>query len=405
MRSRNVRVNKRCHRVCNQIKIPSTRLGSFSLGVESWLSDERAGARSALTPELTFDRAVARVRRAAAQCGQNPPERLPGHRVIARCPVSSIFGFLLSIFAFHVLPSLPYAFLHPYKGGRDQFQTSQPTKSLENHHKDLDDKVVTWATVPKGGNEFETIFKLSGDRFLETMRYQFTSMRPRTYIDIQVRMFEMHGHNWMDNEKNKPHDIATLVNHREYMMYLDKDKLLTHRFLFAPIPCSEHWWLYVLDVEKKDFFILDSKNIVSPSDERSTMNRFASNILDQIRIWAGAPTIFNEGSCSLLRRYINIPGQPNETDYGVFVMKWMELINPTVLADCCEADKEYNIEKWAEPKLDEFSKQIVAKIMLRKDNEKIMQTIRQVNEMRNIKPAAVLRSPYVQVSSADLYSK
>ncbi|MED6183755.1 hypothetical protein PIB30_040650, partial [Stylosanthes scabra] len=30
---------------------------------------ERVGPRSALMPELTFDRAVARVRRAAAQCG------------------------------------------------------------------------------------------------------------------------------------------------------------------------------------------------------------------------------------------------------------------------------------------------------------------------------------------------
>ncbi|MED6138456.1 hypothetical protein PIB30_074347 [Stylosanthes scabra] len=158
-------------------------------------------------------------------------------------------------------------------------------------------------------------------------------------------------------------------------------------------------------LRKRDFFVLDSKNIVSPSDERSTMNRFASNILDQMRIWAGAPSIFNEGSCSLLPRYVNIPGQPNETDCGVFVMKWMELIDPIVLVDCCEADKGYNIEKWTESKLDEFRKQIVAKIVLSKDNENRIETIRQLNEMRNIRPATVLRSPYVQVSSADLYSK
>ncbi|MED6123620.1 hypothetical protein PIB30_050804 [Stylosanthes scabra] len=171
--------------------------------------------------------------------------------------------------------------------------------------------------------------------------------------------------------------------------------------IFAPILFSEHWWLYVLDVEKRDFFVLDSKNIVSPSDERSSMNRFASNILDQLRIWARAPSIFDEGSCSLLPRYVNIPGQPNETDCGVFIMKWMELIDPTGLAGSCEANKGYNIDKWGE----EFRKQIVAKIMLSKDNEKRMETIRILNEMRNIKLAAVLRSPYVQVSSADLYTK
>ncbi|MED6148446.1 hypothetical protein PIB30_053283 [Stylosanthes scabra] len=173
-------------------------------------------------------------------------------------------------------------------------------------------------------------------------------------------MFEKHGQSWMDTENNRPHGIASLVNHEEYMVYLDKNKLLTHRF---------------------------------------------SNILDQLRIWAGAPSIFDEGSCSLLPRYVNIPGQPNETDCGVFVMKWMELIDPTGLAASCEANKGYNIDKWGEPKLEEFRKQIVAKIMLSKDNEKRMETIWILNEMRNIRPAVVLRSPYVQVSSADLYTK
>ncbi|MED6122814.1 hypothetical protein PIB30_043404 [Stylosanthes scabra] len=216
--------------------------------------------------------------------------------------------------------------------------------------------------------------------------------------EIMVRMFEKYGQRWMDTENNRPHGIASLVNHEEYMVYLDKNKLLTHRFIFAPILFFEHWWLYVLDVEKREFFVLDSKNIVSPSDERSSMNRFASNILDQLRIWAGAPSIFDEGSCSLLPRYVNIPGQPNETDCGVFVMKWMELIDPMGLAASCEANKGYNIDKWGEPKLQEFRKQIVAKIMLSKDNEKRMETIRVLNEMRNIRPAAVLRSPYIRSS-------
>ncbi|MED6220025.1 hypothetical protein PIB30_041197 [Stylosanthes scabra] len=83
----------------------------------------------------------------------------------------------------------------------------------------------------------------------------------------------------------------------------------------------------------------------------------------------------------------------------------MELIDPTRLAASCEANKGYNIDNWGEPKLEEFRKEIVAKIMLRKNNEKRMETIRILNDMRNIRPAAVLRSPYVQVSSADLYTK
>ncbi|MED6112522.1 hypothetical protein PIB30_062481 [Stylosanthes scabra] len=240
------------------------------------------------------------------------------------------------------------------KKAKDQFQTPQPKKSLENQ-KELEEKVVTWVTVPKGGNEFETIFKLAGDMFLEAMRYQFQSMAPKNYIDIQVitimcpilnkeenerfekfvycvppeimvRMFEKHGQSWMNTQNNRPHGIASLVNHEECMVYLDKKKLLTHRF-------------------------------------------------------------------------------PNETDCGVFVMKWMELIDPTGLTASCEANKGYNIDKWGEPKLEEFRKEIVAKIILSKDNKKKMETIRILNDMRNIRPAAVPQSPYVQVSSADLYTK
>ncbi|MED6215050.1 hypothetical protein PIB30_109521 [Stylosanthes scabra] len=147
---------------------------------------------------------------------------------------------------------------------KDQFQTPQPIKSIENQ-KELEEKAVAWATVPKGGNEFETIFKLAGDMFLEAMRYQFQSMAPKNYIDIQVRMFEKHGQSLMDTKNNRPHAIVSLVNHEEYMVYLDKKKLLTHRFIFAPILFSEHWWLYVMDIEKREFFVLDSKNIVSPA--------------------------------------------------------------------------------------------------------------------------------------------
>ncbi|MED6141077.1 hypothetical protein PIB30_099767 [Stylosanthes scabra] len=117
-------------------------------------------------------------------------------------------------------------------------------------------------------------------------------------------MLETHGHNWMDKKKKKPHDIGTLKNHEEYMGYLDKDKLLTHRFC---------------------------------------------NVLDQMLRWDGASSMFKKGTHSLLPRYINIPRQPNEYDYGVYVMKWMELIDPTVLIDCSKGNKEYNIETSSEP--------------------------------------------------------
>ncbi|MED6147098.1 hypothetical protein PIB30_040808 [Stylosanthes scabra] len=61
--------------------------------------------------------------------------------------------------------------------------TPQPTQAIKDNFKE---RVAIWETVPKGGNDYETIFKLRGHRFLEAVRYQFISMAPKLYIDIQV---------------------------------------------------------------------------------------------------------------------------------------------------------------------------------------------------------------------------
>ncbi|MED6215943.1 hypothetical protein PIB30_003149 [Stylosanthes scabra] len=192
----------------------------------------------------------------------------------------------------------------------------------------MERRVAVWGTIPKGDNEWLPVFKLKGDKHLEALRYQFKSMAQKNYVDIQVvsilchilnrtpgeryqnliycvppeilqRMFERFEHKWRDGKKKKPHEISELLNIDEYLGFLEKDGLIGRRFvsnfrfeklsfpLFAPVLFSEHWWLYVLDVEKKHLFVLDSKNVVSPTTERTEMGKFASNILDQLLTWAG----------------------------------------------------------------------------------------------------------------------
>ncbi|MED6147948.1 hypothetical protein PIB30_048620 [Stylosanthes scabra] len=196
----------------------------------------------------------------------------------------------------------------------------------------MERRVAIWGTVPKGDIKWLPVFKLKGDKPLDALRYQFKSMQPTKYVDIQVvsimchllnrtpgeryqnliycvpsellqRMFEKYEHRWKDPKSRKPHEINMLLNIDEYLGYMEKDRLQTHRFLFAPVLCYEHWWLYVLDVEKKHLFVLDLKNVQSPSPERTEMNKFAfdsflhvlftfrSNILDQLMQWASRGSV------------------------------------------------------------------------------------------------------------------
>ncbi|MED6155685.1 hypothetical protein PIB30_007194 [Stylosanthes scabra] len=100
--------------------------------------------------------------------------------------------------------------------------------------------------------------------------------------EILQKIFHTHHHNWMDKKKRRPHEINSLTNHNEYLNYIDREKLVSHRFLFAPVLHSEYWWLYVLDKSIPEMFVLDSKNIASPTDKRTTLNKFGP-MLDEFR--------------------------------------------------------------------------------------------------------------------------
>ncbi|MED6156367.1 hypothetical protein PIB30_013859 [Stylosanthes scabra] len=302
---------------------------------------------------------------------------------------------------------------------------------------DIEKRVAIWETIPKGDNEFLPIFNLKGHKCLEALRYQFKSTAPTKHIDIQVvsiivsiichilnrtpgeryqnliycvppellqRMFEKYEHKWLDDKK-KPQDFRTLLNHKEFLSYLDKDRLQSHRFLFAPTLFARHWWLYVVDVGKKHLFVLDSKNVVSPSPEKTQIGRFGSNILDQLLRWLGKPSMFKKGQNSLLPMYINIPQQPNEYDCAVFVMKWMEELDPTILKECHDETRRHNTQPWIVAELEKFREKIVSNILLSPENTMRLDVITEVNEIRLSRPAAPLRSPFTQLDSADLKTK
>ncbi|MED6108658.1 hypothetical protein PIB30_026225 [Stylosanthes scabra] len=176
---------------------------------------------------------------------------------------------------------------------------------------------------------------------------------------MQQRMFEKYEHRWKDPKSRKPHEISTLLNINEYLGYMENDRLQTYRFLFAPVLCFEHWWMYVLDVEKKHLFVLDSKNVQFPTPERTEMNKFDSNILDQLMQWTGRGSMFKKGNTCLMPMYIN-------------------------------AD------------LDKFREKIVANILLSPENLMRMDVVMEMNKIHLIKLGAALRSPFTQFDSADL---
>ncbi|RYQ80684.1 hypothetical protein Ahy_Scaffold1g106929 [Arachis hypogaea] len=78
-------------------------------------------------------------------------------------------------------------------------------------------------------------------------------------LDIVNFMLGTHGKSYTDKNTNKAYwfDIEQYAHHHQF---LDKRKLASHPFLFVPICNGAHWWLWIADVNKKKFYVLDLIN-------------------------------------------------------------------------------------------------------------------------------------------------
>ncbi|MED6116106.1 hypothetical protein PIB30_096962 [Stylosanthes scabra] len=198
--------------------------------------------------------------------------------------------------------------------------------------------------------------------------------------EILIRMFETHGTNFMDKKTKKPVRFTDLKD-KQFFELLDKEKLRMSCALFTPVLYLRHWWLYVLDVENREFYIVDFVFGVNHDQQRQKLHRFG-------------------GSNTLHLRPVDVPKQPNPTDCGVYVMKWMEALDTNAMT-YAHTFKKTIAEKWDQEK-------IVAKVLLSEHNTLNFEAMNQSRTMtqeaitegrtklgRRPKPSATLKSPFV----------
>ncbi|MED6163965.1 hypothetical protein PIB30_085081 [Stylosanthes scabra] len=220
----------------------------------------------------------------------------------------------------------------------------EPAQETEKHDQDVQ-KQKGKEIQQHQGPEIKTPEEAIQKR--QSMRYHFTSMAEDAEMDLAHNIFEKNGPDYIDTKTGLPYKIETMPN-LDALDYIDENKIKSSPFLFAPILYSHHWWLYVLDVTNKKFYILDSKNGEPRRGDRNKLNRFASNVLDQMRGRAGAETMFprmtrNMVTHYLFPKYIRVPKQPNAFDCGVYVLKYMDIVNPSLLEK-----KNFTAPVWAE---------------------------------------------------------
>ncbi|MED6200088.1 hypothetical protein PIB30_081913 [Stylosanthes scabra] len=140
-------------------------------------------------------------------------------------------------------------------------------------------------------------------------------------------------------------------------------------------------------------------------DENKIKSAPFSNVLDQMRVHARAETMFprmtrNMVTHFLFPKYVTVPKQPNAFDCDVYVLKYMDIVNPSLLGK-----KNFNIPVWTEAELQRFREEFVERILYDGDNYYRHQAIKASNPVtRQPRPSTTLQSPYTQLKSADLES-
>ncbi|RYQ83483.1 hypothetical protein Ahy_B10g102166 [Arachis hypogaea] len=162
-----------------------------------------------------------------------------------------------------------------------------------------------------------------------------------------------------------------------FIPFIDAKKLTSHRYIFAPVCYSGHWWLWVIDTTKRKFYILDPLHKKSPSDERKQLNKFTGYVISRIRAYAGgAPLKKKENELEIKATYVNISGQKSRAKY-----EW---------------------DNWPQDEVDHYRVEYASRILFSEKNKERDQAIRASNAIRLSKPSSVLLSPFCQINSTDI---
>ncbi|RYR29192.1 hypothetical protein Ahy_B01g053533 [Arachis hypogaea] len=195
--------------------------------------------------------------------------------------------------------------------GKASFTTAELYKTPEKKKEiteELIEKCYHWMTHVKqtkdSSNEYDAIFVLKHEANYEGVRQHFMSLMPKQQVestvitihsmilnqikghwfqekiyivplDIVRFMLGTHGVDYTDPRTKKAYkfDINQYAHHRHF---LDKRKLALYPFLFVSICNRGHGWLWISDVQKKVFYMLDPVNKKKKDipESRVKLNKF-----------------------------------------------------------------------------------------------------------------------------------
>ncbi|QHO13593.1 uncharacterized protein DS421_15g516820 [Arachis hypogaea] len=245
---------------------------------------------------------------------------------------------------------------------------------------DMKQKCYIWGTRLKedadgNTNEYEEMCTLIGQGEYILMRMHLVSLQAKSDIESQI----VSAICLILNQKNEkrfqeqiyclPPDIVSMAlsdhpkgefissktkkefrveAYPSFIPFIDRKKLTSHPYIFAPVCHLGHWWLWLINTTKWKCHILDPLHKKAPSDERKQVNKFT-------------------------------------------------LIEPENIKK-----GKYEWDNWPQEEVDHYRVEYASRILFSEMNKERNRAIRESSAIRLSKPSSVLLSPFCQINSADI---
>ncbi|RYR15327.1 hypothetical protein Ahy_B04g072069 [Arachis hypogaea] len=314
-------------------------------------------------------------------------------------------------------------------GGESSAKFETP-RGLYQITDDMKQKCYIWGTRLKedadgNTNEYEEMCTLIGQGKYILMRMHLASLQEKSDIESQI----VSAICLILNNKNEkrfqeqiyclPPDIVCMAlsdhpngefispktkkefrveAYPSFIPFIDRKKLTSHPYIFAPVCYAGHWWLWLINTRKRKCQILDPLHKKAPTDERKAINKFTGYVFSRLITYAGGePLQKGEREKEIKSPYVKISGQKTSYDCAVYVMKWMEIIEPENIKK-----GKYQWDNWPQEEVDHYRVEYASRILFSEMNTQRDRAIRESSAIRLSKPSSVLLSPFCQINSADI---
>ncbi|RYR77820.1 hypothetical protein Ahy_A01g002469 [Arachis hypogaea] len=198
-----------------------------------------------------------------------------------------------------------------------------------------------------------------------------------------------------DGNTNEYEEMCTLIGQGEYIlmrMHLAslqaKSDIESQSMALSDHPKGE----FISPKTKKEFRVEAYPSFIHFIDRKKlTSHPYIDNIC------RGEPLAKGENEKKIKASYVKISGQKISYDCAIYVMKWLELIEPeNIKKGKCEWDN------WPQEEVDHYRVEYASRILFSEMNKQRDWAIRESSAIRLSKPSSVLLSPFCQINSANI---